>query len=231
MGTAAGGLKELHELHIKLASVTKELTDGPKRIQQHRRKVERLEQEMAEARQRVKLMKVAADQKSLQLKTNEAKIADLTGKLNAASTNREFQIIKSQIDADSMANSVLEDEILEAYEKIDQSETAIEDTKQQRDAALQAETKVKAEVEAEIPGLRADADKLAAALAAAESQLPAKIRTVYRRLVSAHGASALAELDGNVCTACHALVTPNMLVEINVGKFLFCRSCGRLLYK
>jgi len=72
---------------------------------------------------------------------------------------------------------------------------------------------------------------LESTLAAAESKLPAKVLAVYRRLVGAHGASALAEVDDNACTACYARLTPNMKVELNVGKYIFCRSCGRLLYK
>ena len=65
-------------------------------------------------------LRKSADGKSLQLKSNEAKNLDLTAKLNAASSNKEYEIISSQIEADKMANSVLEDEILEALDKVDQ---------------------------------------------------------------------------------------------------------------
>ena len=231
MSTAAGGLRELHQLHVKLEAAREKLAEGPKRIQSRRRRVERLEKEIVEGRDRAKQMKMAADQKSLQLKTNEAKIADLRGKLNAATTNREFDIIKSQIDADTMANSVLEDEILEAYEKIDQFEAQIAETGRQRDVALAEEKQAKADAESLAPALRAEVEKLEAALKTAESQLPGTVATVYQRLVAAHGSTALAELDGTSCSACHATVAPNMRVELNVGKFVFCRSCGRLLYK
>jgi uncharacterized protein len=231
MSTAAGGLRELHLLHVKLEAAREKLAEGPKRIQSRRRRVDRFDAEIQEARGRAKQMKMAADQKSLQLKTNEAKIADLRGKLNAASTNKEFDIIKSQIDADTMANSVLEDEILEAYEKIDQFESQIVEVEQQRNAALADEKQAKAEAEAEAPRLRTEVEKLERALNEAESQLPATVATMYQRLVAAHGATALAELDGTSCSSCHATVAPNMRVELNVGKFVFCRSCGRLLYK
>jgi uncharacterized protein len=231
MATAAGGLRELHQLHVKLEAAREKLAEGPKRIQSRRRRVERLEKEIAEGRERAKQMKVAADQKSLQLKTNEAKIADLRGKLNAATTNREFDIIKSQIDADTMANSVLEDEILEAYEKIDQFEAQIAETQRQRDAALAEEKQAKADAESQAPALRAEVEKLEKALKTAEAELPATVATVYQRLVAAHGATALAELDGISCSSCHATIAPNMRVELNVGKIVFCRSCGRLLYK
>ena len=53
------------------------------------------------------------------MKSNEQKIKDLDTKLNTAATNREYQILKDQIAADKMANSVLEDEIIEMMEQVD----------------------------------------------------------------------------------------------------------------
>jgi len=231
MSTPTGGLPELHKLHLQLEQVRKELKRGPRQIQTRRQKVERFEQQIAEQREQVKQLKMLADQKSLQLKTNEAKIADLKGKLNAATTNKEFDIIKSQIDADSMANSVLEDEILEVYEKVDEMQAEIAETEQQRDLAKTDENRVKADVEAEVPGLRSQADHLEQSLATAEKILPSAVLTVYRRLVSAHGASALAPVDGTACGACFAALSANVRVELNMGKYIFCSSCGRLLYK
>ena len=80
---------------------------------------------------------MAADQKQLQLKAGEEKIKDLKRKLNAAASNREYQILKEQIAADEMANSVLEDEILEALEKIDQFQAKIAEAEAALAAARQ----------------------------------------------------------------------------------------------
>jgi predicted nucleic acid-binding Zn-ribbon protein len=50
-------------------------------------------------------------------------------------------------------------------------------------------------------------------------------------LVQAHGAGALATVETNACAACNESLAPNSLVELNTGNFIFCRSCGRLLYR
>ena len=231
MSTAAGGLKELHQFHIRMETAREELAQGPRQIQIRRRKLERLKNEIEEERDHIMQMRMAADQKSLQWKTHEAKILDLTGKLNTSTTNKEFEIIKQQIDADTMANSVLEDEILEALEKIDKAEQKVADITQKKETAVEDERKTKAEVESRLPQQRDKVDELEAALKAGESQLPGQVAAIYKRLVEAHGATALAEFDGTICTACNAILIPNMRVELNVGKFVFCRSCGRLLYK
>ncbi|MFQ5734622.1 MAG: zinc ribbon domain-containing protein [Planctomycetaceae bacterium] len=231
MSMPAGGLHELHQLHLQLERVREALARGPRQITAKQRVIERKESDVQELRGKVRQLKISADEKSLQLKTNEAKILDLKGKLNAAASNREFEIIKSQIDADTMANSVLEDEILEVFEQLDQLESQIAETEEQREAAVAAAKKVREQVEAETPGLRGEADRLEQALSSIERTLPESVRVVYHRLVAAHGAGALASLDGISCGACYANLSPNVRVEINLGKFTFCSSCGRLLYK
>ncbi len=69
------------------------------------------------------------------------------------------------------------------------------------------------------------------ALSEAEKILPSTAIVTYRRLVQAHGAGALATVENNACTACFEILSANYLVELNTGKFLFCRTCGRLLYR
>jgi len=231
MSSAEGGLRELHELHLKLQGVQEKLDHGPRQIKARQQHAARKLAEVETLKEQLKQFRVSTDQKSLQLKSIEVKIADLKAKLNAASSNREFDIIRSQIDADSMAKSVLEDEILEAMEKVDQAQRRIK-TAEEEHAAANAETqRVASEVEASAPALRAQAAELDAALKKAETCLPGTIVEGYRRLVQAHGAGALASIENRACTACHAILSPNSLVEVNTGKILFCRSCGRLLYR
>ena len=231
MRTASGSLKELHQIHLQLKLVQEKLRQGPKLIEARSQFSQRKQAELQEQRQLLVQLKMTADQKSLQLKTNESKISELKLKLNSASSNREFDIFKSQIDADTMANSVLEDEILEAYEKVDRTQESIQTCEEQLSAAQSQEQRIAAEVAATEPELRSEADRLESALSSAERELPANVMDRYRRLVQAHGSDALSLVENKSCTSCYTLLTPNECVEINIGKFLFCRSCGRLLYQ
>ena len=231
MSAATAGLKRLHELHIRLQDINKQLEHGPRQVKARQQILGRKQAEVDALKAELKQTRMLADQKNLQLKTNESKIEQLRGKLNQATSNREFDIIKSQIDADTMANSVLEDEILEVLEKVDQHQQKI---KQIEDDAAQTAADVRRvaqEVEAVAPKLRAQATELQTALAEAEKILPSAAMVTYRRLVLAHGAGALATVENSACTACFEILTTNYLVELNTGKFLFCRSCGRLLYR
>ena len=230
MDNPTGFLPEIHKLHTQLESVRAKLESGPRKIAAQERLLQQKQDELADRKEKLMDLRKSADGKSLQLKTNEAKILDLTAKLNAAASNKEYQIISSQTQADKMANSVLEDEILEALDKVDQgkqhiqaAETAIADQQSQIQETQR-------EIDASLEDLQTEAAALEAALAENESQLPAMMIDQYRRLVSAHGAGTLSSVENNSCTACYAIITAQERVQLNVGKILFCRSCGRIMY-
>ena len=231
MSTAAGGLKELHQLHLSLSSVRERLTLGPQRIENCQKNIAGIENNLAEDKEQLKQLRMQADQKALQLKTNEQKIDELRVKLHSCTSNREFDIFKSQIDADTMANSVLEDEILEVLEKVDLHQTAITDTQNNLVGARTDEVQTSDEVAAAKPALDEEAAKLMSALESAETFLPDAIMEQYRRLVQAHGPEALAAVDDKACGFCYSLLSPQYCVDVNTGKFTFCRGCGRILYR
>lgn len=231
MSAAAAGLKRLHELHIRLQELQQQLEHGPRQVKARQQILAKKQAEIDAFKAELKQTRMVADQKNLQLKTNENKIADLRVKLNQASSNREFDIIRSQIDADTMANSVLEDEILEVLEKVDQIQQKI--AKVEAEAALAAAEvrRYADEVESTVPRVRSQAAEIETSLREAEKILPSTTIEMYRRLVQAHGAGALSSVEGKSCTTCNEILSPNLLVELNTGKFIFCRSCGRLLYR
>ncbi len=66
-------------------------------------------------------------------------------------------------------------------------------------------------------------------MAEAEKIIPSKHADGYRRLVTAHGADALADAGGGVCTHCFVTLTSQGRVQLNSGEFVFC-TCGRLLF-
>lgn len=229
MSTAAN-LAELHRLHLALHEAQEQLARGPRQIKAREQLLVQAQADLEARRKQLLELRKATDRKQLDLKTNEAKIADLRRKLNTASSNREYEIIHGQIDADTMANSVLEDEVLELLEKVDrtQKEVAACDEKAKKTNA--DKQRFSAEYEAASGDLRARADALTAQLRQSESGLSGDVGLRYRRLVEAHGADALAAVEGGVCTSCNVQVTPQSKVVLNSGKVVFCGSCGRLLY-
>ena len=89
MSAAAAGLKRLHELHLRLQEVQQQLEHGPRQVKARQQILTKKQAEVDALKAELKLVRVLADQKNLQLKTNESKIADLRVKLNQATSNRE----------------------------------------------------------------------------------------------------------------------------------------------
>jgi predicted nucleic acid-binding Zn-ribbon protein len=221
---------EIHQLHLQLREVQEQMERGPKQVKARQQAIQQKLADLEAQKQKHKALRIAVDQKSLQLKSNEAKIGDLRVKLNQAASNREFDIIRAQIDADTMANSVLEDEILDALEKVDAAQISVRQLEEAVAAAKVEETRLAAETEGVIPGLEKRITELQQALATAELDLPPDFMLSYRRMAQAYGAGALAEVEGNICSSCYVALPTQLAVQIRAGQVLFCKTCGRLLY-
>ena len=229
MSPTCAGMKQLHDLRLKLREISDQLERGPRQIAVRKQSIDKKREELESQRSKLKQMKVAADQKNLQLKSSEGRIYDLNGKLNIAANNREYEALRSQIAADTMATSVLEDEILEALEKVDLVQ--VDAKKVEADiAVIEAEMqKLIVEVQAREAGLKEQAAALQTQVSEAEKILPSEIVPQYRRLVAAYGADALAPVINKSCSECYVSLTAQLYLELKSGKVKFC-TCGRLMY-
>src|SRR5262245_24711049 len=227
---AGHGLAELHRLLLAAREVQEEMDRGPRQLKARQQAIGQKTTELEAQRQKHKALRMSADQRSLQLKANETKIEDLKVKLNQAASNREFDIIRAQIEADTVANSVLEDEILDALEKVDAAHLAIKKLEDEVTQAKSDEARIAGEISAAQPGFQSRLAELQSATAAAGSRLPEDVRFDYRRLVQAYGAAALAEVEGNTCNSCFVSLPPQMVMQVRSGQVMFCKTCGRLLY-
>jgi predicted nucleic acid-binding Zn-ribbon protein len=185
---------------------------------------------LAKAKEESKSLRMAVDQKQLQLKTHEGKIKELRVKLNGASSNREYQALLDQIAADEMSKSVLEDEILEAMETSDAFNRNIAEAEAALAAAQQKSKEIHATVAEQQPIIQADIGRVEAELYQNESTLPDDIRDLYKRIVRQKGEDALAVVENQFCGGCNQQIQLNVLNQVMLGQPVFCKSCGRLLY-
>lgn len=230
MAVTAATLRELHRIHRQLADLHERLEQGPKQIRIRTAGVAQAEEQLAKLNADVKAARVAIDQKQLQLKASEGKVIDLKVKLNQANSNREYQALREQIAADEMAGSVLADEILEAMEKVDGMKALVPEAEKHVAKAKEELAKTQQHVREQDELLRGDIKRLEAALQEAESGLPDDFREVYQRVVKAKGQDAMAPVEGSSCGGCYQQLTANTVNEINMGRVVLCRSCGRVLY-
>lgn len=230
MAVTAELLRELHRIHQQLADLRDRLERGPRQIKAREANVQKYQQLLAEAQEKLKNTKMAADQKQLDLQTGENKIEDLGGKLNTSSSNKEFHALQEQIAAAKMANSVLEDEILESFDKVEQLKVAVNEAEKEATAAESELVKFREKISAEAVLVRADVQRLEGELAESEKGLAGDIREDYNRVIRNKAADGMSRADGRICTGCGQQMTLNTHNDLLLSKPCFCKACGRMLY-
>src|SRR5687768_5021775 len=103
MASLTESLRILHRIHRQLTDLRDRLARGPKQVQVMETNVKKAEEDVSTAKATHKQARIAADDKQLQLKQREAKLSDLSAKLMAANSNKEYQLLKDQIAADKQA--------------------------------------------------------------------------------------------------------------------------------
>jgi predicted nucleic acid-binding Zn-ribbon protein len=230
MAISGSALRQLHRIHRQLTDLRERLARGPKQIAAGEANVKRSENEVNAAKTDLRNARVAADDKQLQLKSREMRLKDLQTKLNQAQSNREYQAIKEQMAADTQANSVLADEILEALEKLDELQGVIATSEGNLVKAKEEAAKVRARVNDQQAGLESELARVLTELADAEKALPLDFKDEYLRLTKARGEDAMAPVEGECCGGCFQMITANMQADLHLEKPVFCKTCGRLLY-
>lgn len=230
MASLTESLRTLHRIHRQLSDLRDRLARGPKQVAVIETNVKKAEEDVATAKTTHKQARIAADEKQLQLKQREAKLNDLNGKLMAAQSNKEYQLLKDQIAADKQANSVLADEILEALDKIDQLAAAIKLAEENLGKQKDELAKVKKRVDDQQQGLEAELSRVTSELTKAEEMVPEDFKADYLRLAKSRGADAMAPVEDESCGGCFQTLAPQTQDLLRRDKPVFCKSCGRLLY-
>jgi uncharacterized protein len=223
-------LRRLHTIHEQLQDLKERLDRGPRVSEAHQTNLVRLQAQSAEAQAKNKELRVKADEKQLQLKSGEAVVDRRRQQLREAKDNREYQALVDQIAADQMANSVLEDEILEFLDRLDRGATKVKEAEEVVARAREEAAKNTHEWGQEAPHIQGDIDRLNQELQQVEADLPGEFRELYRRLTRVKGGNALSPVIGEFCGGCNQHVPLNMVNAVMLGQPVCCKSCGRLLY-
>ena len=223
-------MASLHQILKSITEKREKLERGPIRVAAHQARVDDATSKLDATREQLTAARMLVDSKQLQLKTSEAKILDLQTKLNTCSNNREYQALLEQIAADQMAESVLEDEILECMENVDSlgqnvndATSVVEDSKQQ----MKAES---SRVDEEEGVLKLEIAQLTSDLSETENGLPEEIKPDYLRIVKTRKDDSLASVLDGICEGCFQQITPNMVAQLALKESVICTACGRLLY-
>lgn len=231
MTVTASLVQTLHRINRQKTDLKGQLERGPKVVEAARMRHKAAEDGAQQVRDQITQMKIEADAKQLQMKEREEKIHHWKGQLNAAKENREYQALKDQIAADTQANVVLSDEILEILEGLDGMDETLKDAEANAAEMLVEFKKIESQIESKRTQLENELARVEAELVESEKGLTGDFKREYTRLVAAKGEDAMAELEGNCCSGCYQSLTPQILERLSMLQPVICPSCGRLIYQ
>lgn len=223
-------LRRLHRILRQQADIRSQLERGPRTVKAAKNVWDTALQALAAHREEIKKKRMDADRTQLQLRTREAKIFDLEGKMNMAKGNREYQALKDQIAADVQANLVMSDEILETLEEVDRL-VGLTHGFEERVQMTEAESKkLEASIEGRRSVLETDLARITEDLVATEGRLVGELKKKYQQLVEARGEDALAPLEGKACGGCHTSLSPRIIDRLRMSEPMVCTTCACLIY-
>lgn len=223
-------LKELHALLTELAEARETIQRNPQVVKAKTDEMARKEERFAKQKDALRHMRMAADSEELSLKTKEQRVKDLRGKLNAASSNKEYSAINEEIGKLTVENGLLADEILSAIGRYDDAAVELEQSRVSLEAARTEFAKFKEKNEYTLQKLRDRSVILEKKIADTEASLDSESAAMYQRLLKIKGHRALGAVEGDICTACYTSLTPQGMSDLRSGKMVICKSCGAMLY-
>lgn len=231
-------LRRIHTLYQQLEELRGRLMKGPRLAQAHQEQIRQAEQVLEQAKKTYTDTRKASHAKQLEYEQKLADIQRRKGRLLECDDNREYQLLKDQIAADEMAASVLADEALELMAQAEDMATKVHEAEAAVEAAKQAAAKWQNEFAQQEPGIRSAIAEVEKELKHLETLFDSLVKNTFPvheqdyflRVLRSKGSNGLAPLRGDFCGGCNQHVPLNMRSELILGKPIWCRSCGRLLY-
>ena len=225
-------LEHIHLIQTRLADLSGRLRRGPVLLKTQEGNIQKFAAKLEQLQAEHRLLVAEAKKRELDVTAHDQAIARRKQQLQEAKTNKEYQALLIQIQADEAARNVLDDEALEAMEKADKFTQKFPPAEAEVEKAQELYETTKKKFLAEKPHIESEIADYTEQLKAEEVKLPKEFRDVYDRLIrSVGGANALAVVEGQkFCGGCNHQIPVNSLAQILAKKPMVCSSCARLLY-
>lgn len=223
-------LQTLHRILIQISDLKGQIERCPRRVRIAEQAEAAASANAADLKATWTQTKKLADEKQLQLRQREARLNTLLGQRNAATNNREYQLLGDQMAADKQANAVLSDEILELLERLDTLEAQQQEAKKAVESAKAETVRARKEVAEKVAKLESELQRVTSEMTLEEKRLSPDVLPEFRRNVPKLGENALAGTEGETCGNCHQHFTINSLSKLRQNKLVQCQGCNAILY-
>jgi predicted nucleic acid-binding Zn-ribbon protein len=222
--------RELHRLRRHAKDLQAEIDRGPRLLKGQQTKVAQRQEELQQAQDAIKRLKVTALEKEGAYKATLQQITKYQKQLNTAGTKKEMDALQAEIATARKAQQRHEDETLEAMAETEEKTAQVPEQEKALRQAKEELAQFERDFQSRQAGLAEQLAQAQQSLAEAEHTLAADVRAQYQRAVTARGEDALALVQECTCTACYTAITAQNYNDLVQGLFILCKSCGRILY-
>lgn len=224
-------LAKLQRMETEMATTRVRLTDVDRKIAGLDGARNAAESTIAERAEALDGFRKRYREMEMDVLTNEDAVAKKKARLNTLKTNKEYQAMLREIEELQKKNGRLDDEMLVLLDEIEAGETAL------ADARSEAE-RIAAEVDAAESQIRDGARRDEARLGeladernSIAAELPADLLTAFEKVRTRVAAPAMVPVVGPSCEGCNMNIPPQTRNELQRFDGLkYCPFCHRIIY-
>lgn len=170
-------------------------------------------------------------ERELELASNEESVKKLQTQLYQLKTNKEYQVMLQQIQDAKADGSVVEDKLIELFDRMDKVRIEAEQEKQRlKEEETIFNAKVK-EIENRIKEIEARLAQLEAQRKQIIPDVDKQILNQYERILFNREGLAIVSASDNSCRGCNMQVPPQVINLIRMyERLITCEICNRILY-
>jgi len=224
-------LVRLAEIDISARDLESELEEAPEQLKELKDDVRRLEellnaerQEVNEAKNLFQAQEEEIREHSQALIRSKAKSAKARSMREVDAVEREMEVIRRTLRERETERDRLKEAIEQRSNTLDQHQKEFEE--------LQALMKKEVEKTQErIENLRRQKEEILGGRDEEISKLPSSLVKRYDLIRSRRGGVGVSRIEGDICSGCHVLLTPQQVIAVQKAETLEqCPRCQRIMY-
>jgi len=224
-------LIKLQTVDSEIYALRSEKSAKPDEIKAREISFEAKKAQLAELEKKLLELQKERKDKELELGSKEEAAKKLQGQLYGLKTNKEYQTMLQQIQDAKADASIIEDKVLELFDKADAARGEVEKEK----LRLKEEEKVflteKKKIEDRVKEIDDRLSQLEAQRKQAIPEIDPKILSQYERILGSREGLAIVIVKENSCGGCNMFVPPQVINLIKMYEHIItCEMCNRILY-
>ena len=238
MGATLDALLRLQTIENQLRSLNEKIHSKRRSVEVCRKRVAKLEQQIADTHQGIKQAQAGADRFELDRRTKEEHVLKLKEALNRTKSNKEYAALLTQLNMEKADSLKIEDQALAVMSRVDEEKKKEQEFKARLDKehAQAAELeRIAAANEAELAGELKDLENQREDAA---SSVPVAVLQLFEKACEKHDGEAMALLhkvhpkrSEFVCNGCNMSIPLEIVNALQSGdKVHQCQTCSRILF-